>query len=871
MTPPVPPPLDARLLLEHAPWMRRLARSLVGDPERAEDLSQETWRRMLERPPALDRPFRGWIATVMRNLARAERRGAARRAAREESGARPEAEPSSLELLERATLQRELVQAVLDLEEPYRTTVLLRYFEERTPAEIARREGIPVATVKTRLARGLARLRERLGHTQGPDFLRVLVALAHVEPTPTSPPWLSWTAASLAMNTKLLVPLGLALAAGLAWLLLDHGGSEPAPAVAAGRAHPAPAARAPSAPPPASADPVRRETPARAPRGTQASAPAPAGNAASPLVRGRVIDLDGRGVAGVEIVLGSLDEGRDAALVEARPVALAGEDGTFTLSTRTNGRLHARSDSWTTVLAGLPVEDRSGQECRIVVAPRLALGGVVVDENGAPVADAALELEPPRDLRARLEGVLDFSVGLTWSARSDERGRFRIEPAPAIAAARLTAVHPDFASCEEPAPEVASEALVLVLHPRDVPDGRLAGRVVDRAGSPVADAWVALGIDTTQSDAEGRFVFELDGAESLNRRVSSFATVRDDRLRAVHEGYAPAELVAEARDADGRPVWPTPLVLVLGGTPATIAGRVTDETGAGLAGMRVWVADPELLGGILEEREGRRSPSFAFLESLTAGRGSGWSWVESDEDGRFELGGLLEREYTLAALDPGTLLRTVEPHVGAGRRDVRLVLRQDGLFARLAGRVVDGRGHPVAHASIFPMCDALETRLEGQVIGTQHETVEGAVTDEDGRFELARVPEDLVYLRIQGADTIPLEWGRGLEGGLARLAGEAPEELEITVERRCHFQVELSVPAEADSLGVLDASGAALVVSQFLGNGRRDTEVHPILDGRSSTLAVSDRAATLVLYRAGAEVRRAPLRLEPGETVHLEL
>ncbi|HEX6882879.1 MAG TPA: sigma-70 family RNA polymerase sigma factor, partial [Planctomycetota bacterium] len=115
------PPLDAQLLLEHAPWMRRLARSLTASPERAEDLSQETWRRLLESPPRLDQPFRGWIATVMRNLVRAEGRGHARRTARELASARPEAEPSSHELVERAALQRELVQAVLELEEPYRT------------------------------------------------------------------------------------------------------------------------------------------------------------------------------------------------------------------------------------------------------------------------------------------------------------------------------------------------------------------------------------------------------------------------------------------------------------------------------------------------------------------------------------------------------------------------------------------------------------------------------------------------------------------------------------------------------------------------------------------------------------------------------
>ncbi len=211
MTPPSPPPVDARLLLEHAQWMRRLARRLVHDAESAEDLSQETWTRLLERPPDLERPFRGWIATVMRNLVRTEQRGAARRAARERLSARAEAEPSSLELFERAALQRELVQAVLELDEPYRTVVLLRYFEERTPSEIAQRERVPLATVKTRLARGIARLRERLERTRTPDGrASVLFALARgLSPAPAPPP--AWTVLSFAMNAKLVFPLVLCI------------------------------------------------------------------------------------------------------------------------------------------------------------------------------------------------------------------------------------------------------------------------------------------------------------------------------------------------------------------------------------------------------------------------------------------------------------------------------------------------------------------------------------------------------------------------------------------------------------------------------------------------------------------------------------
>jgi DNA-directed RNA polymerase specialized sigma24 family protein len=59
-------------------------------------------------------------------------------------------------------LQRLVAELILELEEPYRSTVLLRFYEERTASEIARREGVAAATVRWRLKEGLGRLRARL-------------------------------------------------------------------------------------------------------------------------------------------------------------------------------------------------------------------------------------------------------------------------------------------------------------------------------------------------------------------------------------------------------------------------------------------------------------------------------------------------------------------------------------------------------------------------------------------------------------------------------------------------------------------------------------------------------------------------------------
>ncbi|MEQ1895254.1 MAG: sigma-70 family RNA polymerase sigma factor, partial [Planctomycetota bacterium] len=150
-------------LLQHSRWVNSLAGSLARDPGLADDLVQETWLQVLRRGPTDDRSPRGWLATILRRQLRQMRRGDERRVAREHSRARELADVSTSEVVERAELHRSLVQAVLDLREPFRTTVLLRYLEERSPEEIAGLTAVPVATVHSRLGRGLAALRARLG------------------------------------------------------------------------------------------------------------------------------------------------------------------------------------------------------------------------------------------------------------------------------------------------------------------------------------------------------------------------------------------------------------------------------------------------------------------------------------------------------------------------------------------------------------------------------------------------------------------------------------------------------------------------------------------------------------------------------------
>jgi len=219
-------PRDIELLLARSRWMIRLACELCSDRAAAEDLVQDAWVAALEDPRRTEIPKRSWLARVLANSSRERHRRRASRRAREQDAARSESLPSAADIVERAEIARGLVECVLELDEPYRSTVLSRYFDELSGEEIARRDRISSSTVRTRLARGLAMLRERLERRDGRTWMSSLAVLAqssrsHVA-TATSVG--SGTAAmkltgALAMSTlaKVGLGIGLVLAVSAAW------------------------------------------------------------------------------------------------------------------------------------------------------------------------------------------------------------------------------------------------------------------------------------------------------------------------------------------------------------------------------------------------------------------------------------------------------------------------------------------------------------------------------------------------------------------------------------------------------------------------------------------------------------------------------
>lgn len=195
--------------LAEAGWLRALAVRLVAADE-VEDLVQETWVQLAAHPPRHAGSPRGWLAKVARNARRMRTRATVRRRAREAKvpGEAPTLSPEAL--VQRSQRLRMLAEQVEALREPFRSTVLLHYFEGLSLAEIGRQSNTPDATVRWRLAAGLKQLRLALDAVHGGDRAIWLAGFAAFRVVPEVPAGGAATTgvatgAALSMVTKLVI------------------------------------------------------------------------------------------------------------------------------------------------------------------------------------------------------------------------------------------------------------------------------------------------------------------------------------------------------------------------------------------------------------------------------------------------------------------------------------------------------------------------------------------------------------------------------------------------------------------------------------------------------------------------------------------
>lgn len=874
----VPNSIDS--LLAHADWVRSLARHLVRDPDSASEVEQEVWRAALERPPQHDANPRGWLAAVARNAARALKRGERRRTHREAAVARREALPSSAELVEEAALSRELAGIVLTLDEPYRTTILLRYFRDLSIDEIASAQRLSRETVRTRQRRGLEMLRERLDASRGgrASWMAALAPFASVE---------SRTAAASGTSALWLAAAALVVAVGtwLAWPSSD-------PSAPLAEVSQSALAKEPDAM-------EARETPSVSPADTdtrRASAHAAAVPAAAPAVApagrlvGSVIDAKGRALVGLELVLTSKYAARvegdtvvvptpprtaDGRLLDGSPrsgKAVFGGWTSFHVSAEEREMyreipealedelarfghavglreallgepppcVRARTDAegrfavavpegtWDVEVAdehsivALELDSPASPDWTLVVVPAVRIAGFVLDEDGTPIDGAQVQhstsSEALRELLFDRERSIDH-----WSARvlhSGKDGRFEFAKVPRFESDTISATADGFQSTQATVPAVDTRDLRLVLARKSAEDdqARLSGIVLDADGRPAEGASIYLGQDRCSSGADGRFELVLSCCHEGYSLV------------ALRKGCQPAELADFGR---ARMTSQDDLVLRLGPATRSIRGRVVGPDGAPVAQAKVQILDGLVVGSVQ-----------CWAEDAADGRYD--SAVSTDANGAFELGGLSARAYRLGAWwDDAHVV--VSPPIPAGSADVVLTLHTDDVRSEVRGRVVTRRGAPLRDAEVGVRLDTYRTKSS-----TSWRTFGKVTTDEQGEFVLNDVPKDWVGLVVSG---------KGLRTLRCELPSDPTAAIVLTAE--LETRVELDVADErVRAVQFLDEEGKVLQVSIHLpgvvsGHDRVDRR-----DGSFPPFDVTDAAVTAVLQTKEGELRRVPIEIE---------
>jgi RNA polymerase sigma factor (sigma-70 family) len=631
----------AEELLAHSEWLARVARALVGEAG-AGDVVQDTYEAALAKTSRRDGPLRPWLGGVARNIARMAVRARVRRERREQVVPVSDEVPSPEELLSRAQIQQRVGRLVIELNEPLRSTLLLRYFEGLSAAEIARAQGIPAATVRSRLKDALDRIRADLDAEHGNDrraWVGLLAPIAAAVPHGTGA-----AAGGVIVSAKIKVVLAVVVAAlliaGTRVAGLWGSGTSQAPVAAAKMTAPA----SPSAP------------------AVEASAPT-AMQRALPTIH----DDDPKGTLRLE---GQVIDEHDAPVAHARvaidanpPIVVETEsDGAFVFEglIPRDYRIEATAGDGYAGPARLRLSSKTEP-----VTLRMHQGGAVevsVTERagGAPVAGAEVELR-------------SWLSTLTWRATTNAAGIAKLAgvgagSSPLVVRAKGYAPAAMMLRTSGNPEPVEHAALSLAR------GAALAGRVIDERGKPIANARVVatsasepLPVVDPRRDA---VVTAADGSFSIDT-VSAGTW----RLSASAGDYAPTTSAPFAVDGE-HPRGGIELRLVAG---AVVRGTVKDPGGAPVAGADVSV----VVHGYVPWRTRRQAVT--------------------DASGAFSIGGLAPRAVDVVAWhDSGA--SAIVPADLAAKREQTITLTLD-VGGAITGTVVDESGQPIGDAQVIASPD----------------------------------------------------------------------------------------------------------------------------------------------------------------------
>ena len=359
------------------------------------------------------------------------------------------------------------------------------------------------------------------------------------------------------------------------------------------------------------------------------------------------------------------------------------------------------------------------------------LRGRVVDRAGGPRAGVVVSITTWRgwDGLELIRTQPDGFEGSKEEVTTGPDGRFEVRTAEKRSG-RLAVVDSELVFAESHEFEATQDDL-------DLGDlvavraARLTGVVRDEAGQPVVGVKVDAGLGVLGFATESSSVTSDDGTFSIGklRQGAWIVTTKSGR-------YLPAIKKVEVESEQQV----TGLVLVV--KPGRmIAGRVLDDRGVGVAGMKVASQRKQVLGGM-------------DIQRFTADEA-----VVTDERGDFKLAGLEGKTATIRATGKGHTKVTMS-NVQTNTANVEL--RVDRL-ATVSGVVVAADNTPVAGTRV--------SARTGQASGGAMEFTEAMVdldfpgagpftkTDAQGRFVLEGVTPGVVTMKARGETHLPSQRG----------------------------------------------------------------------------------------------------------------
>lgn len=167
MTSPLAHLPDEKLLAQ-LKFVRRIALNLLLlDEDAGEDLAQDTILVSLEKSPREENNRLAWILGISRRLSLYKERSDQRRKKRELARAVSDQAPSAEAVAEQAEICEFIARFTNELDEPFRTAIVLRFYDDLSKDRIARMTGVTIRTVDRRLRDGLAMIRKRLDKKVG--------------------------------------------------------------------------------------------------------------------------------------------------------------------------------------------------------------------------------------------------------------------------------------------------------------------------------------------------------------------------------------------------------------------------------------------------------------------------------------------------------------------------------------------------------------------------------------------------------------------------------------------------------------------------------------------------------------------------------